>query len=85
MVWVRFIPFGSTLQFLVVPLPTCVTTWASSESPNDREKDNPGYMGVSKNKVPKNGWFIMDNPIKMMDDLGVPLCSETSIFICLEN
>jgi len=39
----------------------------------------PLYMGVSKNTgTPKWMVKIMENPIKM-DDLGVPLFSETSI------
>ena len=39
------------------------------------------YMGVSKNRdTPKWMVKIMENPIQM-DDLRVPLFSETSIYI----
>ena len=38
------------------------------------------YGGFHKWGVPQNSWFIMEIPTKM-DDLGVPLFWETSVYI----
>ena len=60
----------------------CPARWAPRRWDDDLTR-HPGQHSViwvfPKIGVPQNVWFIMENPIKM-DDLGLPLFSETSIW-----
>ena len=65
-----------TVVKLTVPQDSAVVKFSRSHF--FRVKHGVHIWRFPKIWVPENGWFIVENPTQM-DDLGIPLFSETTI------
>ena len=87
-------PTSTTNNPNLKSLPCCCSTpsahqrrinslyWGKMIPPKKLTKNPYPYWGIwmfPKIGVPQNGWFIMENPIKM-DDMRVPLFKETPTY-----
>ena len=74
------LPLQKQLPLRIDPhMPKNFHPWAWIDSTKTSGCRDSGRFGCfQKIGIPQNGWFVMENPIKM-DDLGVPLFSETPI------
>ncbi len=70
----QWVPGHMICEFIALVSPS----WSSYPGMINRVKHFRHIWVFPKTAVPQNGWFIMENPIKM-DDLGVPYFLETPI------
>ena len=84
--WIIFLHLGKIPGVVDPKAPQLATgyivRWIWENNPSEKKPKTTRCIWIiwvfPKIGIPQNGWFIMENPIKM-DDLGVPLFLETPI------